>query len=140
MSLCKDAIHLPRPVRGRAGRVRISSPSPKRRGGTPRSISFRGEILILLLAFSSLLFAQDLPDSHKKARFAGKGHALSAKLDPAQCTDCHSETSCNQCHFGQLNVRVHDPDYRFTHGVEVRKKDKNCMICHPAGGFCQGCH
>ena len=114
-------------------------------------------------------FVNLLPDNHRSANFRKehKGLARIGMLD-VQCSVCHNETSCQDCHSGmQLNnfgigkdmmtepsaksmmqvlpntMRLHqmqDVNYRFTHGIDVKSKLLDCGSCHEQQTFCVGCH
>lgn len=35
---------------------------------------------------------------------------------------------------------VHGLNYRYTHGIEAKMKEKDCYVCHDRQTFCAGCH
>lgn len=81
-----------------------------------------------------------MPPSHRSPWFAKNRHKRDAKLDRTSCEKCHQETFCDRCHRGQLNTRVHSPNFSFTHGVEARKRGRDCRTCHEPQRFCVSCH
>ncbi len=114
-------------------------------------------------------FVNLLPDNHRVANFKKehKGFARVGMFD-VQCSVCHTETSCQDCHSGiELNnfgvgrdlmtepssktmlkvspntmrlSRMHDFNYRFTHGIDVKSKLLDCGSCHEQQTFCSECH
>ena len=58
------------------------------------------------------------------------------------CMPCHhTETFCSDCHAGDNLVEsVHDLNFRFNHGLEVKGKEFECQACHDFETFCVQCH
>jgi hypothetical protein len=82
------------------------------------------------------------------------------------CTICHTQDSCQECHEGANLVkatratkdfyapfspqsgpqqtmtlkRVHTLNYRFTHALDVKGKERHCRTCHELATFCERCH
>jgi hypothetical protein len=113
-------------------------------------------------------FAQLLPRDHMRSdfrRFHGETTRLGT-LD-VRCESCHRETFCQECHqttglknFGGRDLmsdprpktspkddakqtvlqRVHDLNYRYTHGIDARSRQAECASCHDAQEFCSQCH
>ncbi len=113
-------------------------------------------------------FAQLLPKDHLRSdfrRFHGETTRLGA-MDVG-CENCHRETFCQECHqttglkaFGgrdlmadprpktspkdspkeTVPMRVHDLNYRYTHGVDARSRQSECASCHDTQEFCSQCH
>lgn len=108
------------------------------------------------------------PRSHGGGNFV-KGHAKFARLSAmdAQCSTCHTENYCAQCHdasslttlsskekIGMISPRVmgndksqamkgqavHDINYRFTHGIDAKGRASDCQTCHQEQVFCNDCH
>ena len=54
---------------------------------------------------------------------------------PAECVDCHSATTCQQCH-----AEEHPDDWPSIHGAGVSHEGKgSCQVCH-SGQTCSACH
>lgn len=115
-------------------------------------------------------FAQLLPKDHLRSdfrRFHGETTRLGA-MD-VSCENCHRQTFCQECHqttglkdftgTGRdlqtdprprtspkddprqtVLQRVHDLNYRFTHGVDARARQSECASCHNQQEFCSQCH
>lgn len=107
------------------------------------------------------------PDNHKTANFK-KSHKFLADAKDASCIMCHDNGSCESCHVGttmlksgnykvdfyqpygstgfvdgarqQQIARVHDLNYRFTHGIDLKGKNAECQTCHQVEVFCIDCH
>jgi Cytochrome c7 and related cytochrome c len=108
------------------------------------------------------------PASHNQGNWL-KGHSTQARLNAmeSQCSMCHTENYCAQCHdgsnltalsskemTGMISPRtlgndksqvlkgqmVHDMNYRFTHGIEARGHAADCQVCHHEQAFCNDCH
>jgi Cytochrome c7 and related cytochrome c len=108
-----------------------------------------------------------LPQSHKSADFI-HSHKFAASEFNANCVMCHDNHSCEECHVGttmltekntaddfyppsaptnsvdgakqQQVTRVHELDYRFTHGIDAKNKTSECQTCHSIDEFCSQCH
>jgi len=105
-----------------------------------------------------------LPEDHKEVGFF-KNHKFA---DENNCQMCHDQTFCEDCHVAtialdetnlsndfytpysphnyvdgakqQVITRVHDLNYRFTHGIDAKGKTDNCQSCHQTETFCAECH
>jgi hypothetical protein len=106
-----------------------------------------------------------IPEDHKKVNFSEK-HGFSA--DEETCQMCHESVFCEDCHVStnafdnpnrlndfytpysphnfiddtkqQAITRVHDLNFRYTHGIEARSKSFECTTCHETETFCAECH
>ena len=109
------------------------------------------------------------PQSHMSSNFI-KSHKFASKEPNANCAMCHDNVnnSCISCHAAnniiaetnlpdffyqpatpnnfidgtkqQQNTRVHDPNYVYTHGMDVKGKTSECQTCHETKTFCANCH
>lgn len=107
------------------------------------------------------------PQNHKIARFINT-HKFSAQMVGANCIMCHDNHSCEECHVAtnvitEVNLRndfyqpyyssnfvdgskqqairrVHDLNYRITHGFDAKGKTSECQSCHQVETFCATCH
>lgn len=108
-----------------------------------------------------------LPQDHKSASFM-KMHKFKAQEPKAECQMCHENNFCESCHAAttmidekntskdfvtpysphnfidntkQQNItRVHDLNYRYTHGIDLKGKTTECQTCHQTETFCAECH
>jgi hypothetical protein len=108
-----------------------------------------------------------LPQTHKSGNFIHT-HKFAARDIDANCAMCHDNNSCEDCHVGttmitedntsknfftpyepgnsidgskqQKITKIHQLDYRFTHGIDARQKSSECQTCHNYESFCTQCH
>lgn len=108
-----------------------------------------------------------IPVSHKTGDFK-MTHKFAAEKSDANCVMCHDNTSCEGCHVGtnmltEKNVAidfyapyspynfidgskqqkitlVHDLNYVYTHGMDLKGKESECQTCHEIETFCAECH
>lgn len=91
-------------------------------------------------------------------------HKIAALSNQEDCSFCHTEGSCNNCHAGgtltqdklsAMNpfpsfrpddthttmtlVRSHDLNYEFFHGLDAKTQARDCQVCHQTD-FCSDCH
>jgi hypothetical protein len=108
-----------------------------------------------------------VPVDHQQVGFL-KSHKFKAASMTNNCEMCHDNTFCESCHVSttmltetntatdfytpysphkfvdntkqQQITRVHDLNYRFTHGIDAKGKTANCQTCHQTETFCAECH
>ncbi len=108
-----------------------------------------------------------IPQDHRQVNFF-KAHGRNAEHMSENCEMCHSEDFCEACHVAtvaldvtnsptdfytpyspyryndnhkkQQITRVHDLNYRFTHGMDLKGKVFDCSSCHQTETFCAECH
>lgn len=108
-----------------------------------------------------------IPADHQQVGFL-KSHKHKAISMNNNCEMCHDNTFCESCHVSttmitetnkardfytpysphkfvdntkqQQITRVHDLNYRFTHGIDAKGKSANCQTCHQTETFCAECH
>jgi hypothetical protein len=92
-------------------------------------------------------------------------HGRLVRTGDQACAACHEESDCQECHEG-ANVSVsmpalgtqtsfapqsrgdaglivkrnHDLNYRFTHAIDAKGKERECATCHEPATFCADCH
>ena len=113
-------------------------------------------------------FASLRPAEHNRTDFV-REHKRSARLGDAKCGACHTQESCIDCHNGSELVKVdlpgrdlmsqhsprlsaidrgqgmrltkvHDLNFKFTHGIAAKGKALECQTCHSNEQFCSTCH
>ena len=78
-------------------------------------------------------------DTHDAAFL--KDHAALARARGDYCTNCHSQSFCNDCHSGALRPgRVHPSNWILIHPTRARGNDMACSSCHRSQTFCTSCH
>ena len=108
------------------------------------------------------------PKEHNRSDFM-REHKFVARVSTAKCATCHTQESCIDCHNGtelkkvdlpnidltsphsprltaidrgqgMAVAKVHDLNFRFTHGLEAQGKTAECQTCHNEQSFCATCH
>ncbi len=108
------------------------------------------------------------PVEHNRTDFIREHKKVAQRMD-ANCASCHTEETCQDCHNGEdlyrVNVpgqdrqtphgprvfgisrgqgqtilKVHDLNFRFTHGIAAKGKSAECQTCHDNQDFCSSCH
>jgi hypothetical protein len=93
-------------------------------------------------------------------------HKRLVRSGEKNCVMCHSQNYCQECHEGansigiikttkdqnlpytpsnegkesQILKKAHRLDYRFTHALDAKGKERNCQSCHEVQTFCVSCH
>ena len=94
-------------------------------------------------------------------------HNTLVRVEAQDCAMCHGVSDCQECHEGAALVatrekpedhfapfgptaqargkplileRVHRLDFRYTHGLDARGKERDCQVCHEPATFCAECH
>jgi len=108
-----------------------------------------------------------VPQDHKLNNFPDS-HRFSAMDKDADCAMCHDDVFCSDCHIATTGLtetnsandfyrplsphsyvdgakqqkinRVHDLNYVFTHGIDLKNKETECQTCHQTETFCVECH
>lgn len=67
------------------------------------------------------------------------GTAAAGLLD---CSSCHKETFCLDCHDGPVNptFQYHPANFVMRHGAESWASPVECAECHSREAFCRDCH
>lgn len=107
------------------------------------------------------------PVNHRTVDFIRSHKYLAADVN-ANCMMCHDNQTCEDCHVSttmitednstdnfyqpympgqsidgtkqQVITRVHDLNFRFSHGIDARNKSAECQTCHQIETFCAECH
>jgi hypothetical protein len=94
-------------------------------------------------------------------------HNTLLRVEDEDCGMCHRTNDCQECHQAAPLVpgrarpqdhfapfapstaaqskplilqRAHELDYRYTHGLDARGKERDCQVCHEPSTFCAECH
>ncbi len=113
-------------------------------------------------------FASLRPREHDRTDFI-KEHKRIARVNDSKCMNCHTQETCQDCHNGvgltgtqksgkdlvspraprltaidrgqgMFLAKVHDLNFRFTHGLAAQQKKQECQSCHKEQIFCATCH
>lgn len=78
-----------------------------------------------------------------------RNHGSMAKGGALDCTSCHSQSYCMECHvsgfadeqgaFGNNMINSHSSDFHITHPLAARGNQQRCASCHETS-FCSDCH
>jgi len=108
-----------------------------------------------------------IPENHKEVAFM-RSHKFNALKENSNCQMCHDNSFCETCHVAitmitetnskrnfvtpfsphrfvdntkqQAINRVHDLNYRYNHGIDLKGKKSECQTCHQTESFCVECH
>ena len=67
-------------------------------------------------------------------------HAAVAAAGALDCTVCHTEDYCEDCHQGSFQPGFHPVNYLQRHASEAWARDSECSACHSPEVFCRDCH
>jgi len=101
----------------------------------------------------------DCKDCHNGAAIVGnhggtREHRLLAERAGANCTDCHQQSFCLDCHnggnveasknkslsrAGETMPTTHRSDFISIHAIKAKDDPQNCYRCHESR-FCSDCH
>lgn len=79
------------------------------------------------------------PNDHKLVTW-NQDHGLDASMATSDCSMCHAQSSCDECHQGEnLYGSPHPPTWRFNHFAET-SYGAECLTCHETRETCTECH
>lgn len=67
-------------------------------------------------------------------------HAAFAATGAMQCTSCHIQQYCADCHAGTDSRDFHPDNFMERHALEVFAGGADCQSCHSTEAFCRDCH
>jgi hypothetical protein len=68
-------------------------------------------------------------------------HGAWARDDQDLCAQCHTQTTCQECHAGDnVRPRSHPLNWEFEHAAAARGNEIECTVCHEEPDFCASCH
>ena len=68
-------------------------------------------------------------------------HGVEAGHDQQDCSNCHAQVDCQDCHAGDnVAPRVHPLNYAFDHALDARGNQMECTTCHFDPSYCADCH
>lgn len=80
-----------------------------------------------------------IPLSHNDMWKANHGNF--AENGFSDCSMCHTEQYCTDCHLGEnLFGQSHPPDFIMTHSISYMARESDCVSCHGGYDFCIECH
>ena len=159
-----DAVirRLPAPDRGGAPGVRLeratstASLRPMHRssgapgtGSAPTGRHYEGDVIIEQPAAAVLA---SVSSSGAHADTAGRRivrvhaadyarvHGTEASARQMDCTSCHVQKFCSDCHAGEGRRRFHQANFVQRHAPEAWGREQDCASCHNPEAFCRSCH
>ena len=80
-----------------------------------------------------------LPIDHKFASWH-QDHGMEASVGTSDCSQCHDQSSCGDCHQGtNIDGKPHPAGWVFNHFAEADFGGE-CMVCHETRETCTTCH
>jgi len=67
-------------------------------------------------------------------------HRSAAASNATNCSSCHAQRFCTDCHAGETSRRFHAANFAQRHGADGYRRDTECASCHNAEAFCRDCH
>lgn len=78
------------------------------------------------------------PTTHTLA-FATQ-HGAAASVGLSDCSVCHIEQQCIDCHEGPSSPVFHAVDFVMRHASQAYARPTDCTTCHSTEAFCRDCH
>ena len=70
-----------------------------------------------------------------------KNHGKFKEAGSSNCTTCHTQNYCIDCHKGEnLFGESHPPEFILTHSMSFLARESDCQACHKDRDFCVECH
>jgi predicted CXXCH cytochrome family protein len=67
-------------------------------------------------------------------------HGGLAAAGALECTQCHTQRHCAECHKGSDSRAFHPSNFLERHSVDVFAAAGECQSCHSSETFCRACH
>jgi hypothetical protein len=67
-------------------------------------------------------------------------HRSAAVAGIPDCSTCHTESYCADCHDGPSSPGFHPVNFVARHGAEAFATETECSTCHSSEAFCRDCH
>ena len=68
-------------------------------------------------------------------------HRQVAASGELQCSSCHAQRYCTDCHAGErVTRRYHPANFLATHAPQAYGRETDCTSCHSTEAFCRSCH
>ncbi|MDP8207358.1 MAG: cytochrome c3 family protein [Candidatus Electryonea clarkiae] len=79
------------------------------------------------------------PDDHEITSWL-IDHGLEASNNTSDCSACHEQATCDECHQGEnIYGKPHPPTWQFNHFTESAFGGE-CLVCHETRDECTSCH
>ncbi|MEJ2539229.1 MAG: hypothetical protein P8188_04560 [Gemmatimonadota bacterium] len=83
--------------------------------------------------------ASGLPGNHDTPYFMS-AHTVLASAAPNNCSSCHTQAYCAECHDAPRGPSYHPPSFALRHSASVGSQPMECSNCHNTAAFCRECH
>lgn len=96
-----------------------------------------------LAALAAQPHARDTVTRRVRVHPAGfdRAHGPAAAAGELNCTGCHGQSFCANCHAAERNTRRYHPaDFLATHAPQAYAREVDCAGCHSTQVFCRSCH
>ena len=67
-------------------------------------------------------------------------HRTAAASNAMNCSSCHAQRFCTDCHGSEASRRFHPVNFTVRHAADGYRRDAECSSCHNAEAFCRDCH
>lgn len=79
-----------------------------------------------------------MPVGHDETFF--DRHGTAAAVGMPDCSTCHTERFCVDCHDADRSPSFHPVDFVARHAADAYANAQECAACHSREGFCRDCH
>lgn len=70
----------------------------------------------------------------------GRNHGAEASTQQLNCSGCHGQRFCTECHDGEGRRHYHPLNYVQRHPADSYGRERDCAQCHNTEAFCRTCH
>jgi hypothetical protein len=70
----------------------------------------------------------------------GKQHGVAVGAAALNCSNCHAERFCKDCHAAEGRRRFHEINFASAHAAAAYGREDDCRACHNNEAFCRECH
>jgi len=68
-------------------------------------------------------------------------HGVVAASGELECSGCHAQRFCSDCHAGEnVTRRYHPANFLAAHAPQAYGREVDCTTCHSTETFCRACH
>ena len=69
-----------------------------------------------------------------------RNHGAEAAARRLDCTGCHGQRFCAECHGGEARRQFHPANFAQRHAADAWGRERDCAQCHNTEAFCRSCH
>lgn len=67
-------------------------------------------------------------------------HGTQAATGVLNCSGCHAQQFCGDCHTGEGRRGFHPANFAVRHATDAYGREADCASCHNTETFCRSCH